>query len=81
MEYWRRSLQVTRVDRLRNDDSTRRSGVRKDMNVRIRKKRLRWIEHGMRMPGGCGLGAVWRTRTRWKDWVQEEMTKRRPDLR
>ena len=87
MDFWRRCLRVTRLDRLRNDVIRERMGVSESVNERIAQRRLRWYGHCRRMsldrwprrildwqPGGRrGRG---RPRTTWMEGVHEEMAGR-----
>lgn len=87
MDFWRRCLKVTRLDRLRNEDIRKKMGVTESVSERIGKRRLQWYGHCQRMedsrwpkrileweqPGRRGRG---RPRTSWMRGVEEEMAGR-----
>lgn len=87
MDFWRRCLQLTRLDRVRNEVVRERMGVEETISGRIGKRRLRWYGHCRRMPEEHWPNRVldWqppgrrrrgRPRTTWLEGVQEEMAGR-----
>lgn len=87
MDFWRRCLKVTRLDKIRNEVVRQRMDVGTSVNERIGARRLRWYGHVRRMsdeswpnrildwvpPGRRRRG---RPRNRWMEGVQEEMAGR-----
>lgn len=87
MDFWRRCLRVTRLDKVRNEDIRSQMGVHERLNMRIGRRRLRWYGHCRRMPeyrwprraleweppGRRGRG---RPRRTWLEEVEEEMAGR-----
>ena len=78
---------VTRMDRVRNDEIRRRTGVTMDLACRVDRNVLRWFGHMERMDGGCltkrvmeaGVdGRAWRgrRRTSWMHGVKSALSTR-----
>ncbi|XP_014275713.1 uncharacterized protein [Halyomorpha halys] len=84
MDFWRRCLRITRLDRVRNEDIMSRLGVTKGVPERIGRSRLQWQWYGhcqwmpecrwpkrllqWEQPGRRRKG---RPRTQWKDCAEE----------
>ena len=75
------------MDRVRNDEIRRRTGVTMDLACRVDRNVLRWFGHMERMDGGCltkrvmeaGVdGRAWRgrRRTSWMHGVKSALSTR-----
>lgn len=87
MDFWRRCLRVTRMDKIRNEVVRDRMDAPVSVNQRIGQRRLRWCGHVRRMPTERWPHRVldWhppgrrrrgRPRSRWIHGVEEEMAGR-----
>lgn len=87
MEYWRRCCEVTRTEKIRNEDIRNRMNVETDIIKYIEEKRLIWYGHTRRASASKWIGIVtdWspmgrrkrgRPRRSWRNEVDEAMEAR-----